>query len=334
MSHVTGIFAYFKTKKRAFYNNDFVWSARSVNKTLKSLFKPDKKYYLGLDQSTTCTGITITDEEYSFAVLLDFARKSTDVETYKFQLKNLVTLLVSDLELKQIIIEQPLYIKGNHATSVLMDLKKYIKSWRNDIPEFYQVPFDTIFPQQWKEVVVNKKKGKYRTSSKAATAADICDMFPLLEEYRLTCPAKDFDSFDAFGIVYGYRRQHYSQDGNDLNYGSISYYKKIHVFLKYLPEDKLKDKEVIGAWLYKEGLFEEVGYNPKFSFYENIALMCTKYNISYFVVDPSLEVNMFWETSEIPLANHKFVCIAVRKGYLNDKKLHAAIENIGNYFYM
>lgn len=333
MSLVTGVFGYLDTGKKAVMEAQYNVMAKAVNEELHNIFDGNARFVLSLDQSTTCTGICIQDTQQKVICILDFMRLQTNKETYIEELRRLLSFMVKNLRLSLIVIENPLPIntKGN---ATLKALARTIKDWKNDIPEFYGVPFDTILPQQWKAKVLNKKKGKHRSAVKAEIAKDVCDIYPILDSYRTKCLATDFDSFDATGIMIGYLAQHFSTDGDKRNFGSAVYNSKIHVFLKYVPVDDVEDDSVLLLNIPKKSPIMHLKYNEDYSFYDNLRMVCSQYEIGSFVItDTLLFVNMLWESNLEFKRGFRFVCVVTRQGYFTQKQLEKAKEQ-NNYFYM
>ena len=334
MSLVTGIFCFLDNGKYAIMEDNFMVFSNSVNQQLRKMFDDNERYYLSLDQSTTCTGISIRNTEETVLCQMDFMRLQTPKEVYFTQLEKLVSHLVKDLRLSLIVIENPIPVKNSKATPVLFKLAKDIKGWKDSIPEFYGVPFDTIYPQQWKEKVLDKKKGKYRYGVKAEIAKDVSDIFPLLNNYRVRCLACDFDSFDATGIMSGYLRQHFDEDGNKVNFGSAVYNSKMHIFVKYLPSIEIKNTNLIMEGIPKKMPIEMLQYNSDKSFYDNLRMACSGYPVSCFSINDQLTyLNMLWESKESFNRNYNFVCVVARQGYMTESQLRKA-QKTNTYFYM
>lgn len=334
MSLVTGTFCFLEDKKSAEWEDNHIAFSRAVNEQLTKMFDDNERFYLSMDQSTTCTGISIRNTRETILCQMDFLRLNTPKELFIEQLYKLVSNLVRDLRLSLIVIEKPLPVKHSHATSVLNALAREITSWKNQIPEFYGVPFDTIFPQQWKEKVLDKKKGKHRYNVKAEIAKDVCDIFPMLNRYRKKCLATDYDSFDATGIMSGYLRQHFAEDGSKINFGSAVYNSKMHVFIKYVPHSEIDNTNMLFEGLPRKCPMETVIYNKEHSFYDNLRMICSQYEIGNFVVnDELLFIDLLWESKVQYRKGYSFVCVVTRQGYLTERQLEKA-QKSSSYFYM
>ena len=334
MSNASGVFALVKENKCAYFSSDYLTASNAVNTAIKKSQSPDARFELSIDQSTTCTGICISNTDSTFYALIDFQRLNTDKELYKSQLRKLISELVKGLRINLTVLEKPLNIKHSKATPVLRDLHKNIKGWKFDIPELYDAKMDSILPHQWKVKVMDKSKGTGRTGDKSAIAEDICEIVPVVNGYRKRCPATDYDSFDALGILLGYKAQHYSKDGKLINFGSAVYNSSMHIFIKYLPKALLYNKEAIIDNIPVNGDLPILQYNTEHSFYDNVKMCCGSYDYSSFVVNtPQILMNLLWETGEEFRPDHGFVCVIVRQGAITKKNLEYAKER-NTYLFM
>lgn len=144
MSNASGVFALVKENKCAYFSSDYLTASNAVNTAIKKSQSPDARFELSIDQSTTCTGICISNTDSTFYALIDFQRLNTDKELYKSQLRKLISELVKGLRINLTVLEKPLNIKHSKATPVLRDLHKNIKGWKFDIPELYDAKMDSI----------------------------------------------------------------------------------------------------------------------------------------------------------------------------------------------
>lgn len=337
MSIASGIFAFTNPKKSVLFESDYMAIGKSINKALRQNFNDSDRFEIGIDQSTTCTGICITDSANTCYSLVDFRRLDTDKELYKAQLKKLVSEIVKDLRISLIVIEQPLNKRYSKATPVLRDLFKYIKGWKYEIDELYDAKLDYILPQQWKAKVLDKTKGTGRSAVKSEIAQDVCDKVPVLNRYRKVCPATDYDSFDATGILIGYKLQKYTNDGKAINFGSAVYNYKMHVFVKYLPKELLNNKQAIIDYLPINKDIEDfpiLEYCNDHSFYDNIKMCCANHDCSALIIrSVPLTVNLLWETGEKLRANHIFVCVVMKQGATTDRRIQES-SKVVPYFHL
>lgn len=337
MSNASGIFAFVNPQKSVLFDSDFLTIGRSINKALKQNFTDSDRFEIGIDQSTTCTGICITDTQNTCYCLVDFKRESTDKDLYKVQLKKLVSEIVKGLRINLIVFEKPLNKRFSKATPVLRELFGFIKSWKLEIDELYDAKSDSIFPHQWKAKVLDKSKGTGRTAIKSEIAIDICDKIPVLNRYRIVCPAKDFDSFDATGILMGYKLQKYTSDGKAINFGSAVYNYKMSVFLKYLPKELIYNKQAIIDYLpINKDIknFPILEYSDEHSFYDNIKMCCANYDCSALVIKSTQQtINLLWETGEDLRPGNLFVCVVLKQGFTTNKRIASASEKVP-YFHL
>jgi hypothetical protein len=213
--------------------------ASDIHITLPS----DKKLLVGIDQSSTCTGIAVADWDFSIVMLIDFKKDSNNKEAFYRDLKKFIIRLIANKNIVYFVSEKPIPAKNQrYASQVLMELRGRLDSWVEEIPELQNCIVDSMFPQSWKSLVMDKSKGTGRTSKKECIAEDLCDIFPEFRSYALMHTSKDLDAFDALGILLGYRRYAYTVEGIPMICGTIEKRHKTLVCYRYLDAEKLKDK--------------------------------------------------------------------------------------------
>lgn len=182
------------------------------------------EWIIGIDPASKFTGLAMVDTTLQFIILLDCKRDDKqDPESYFKELFYLIKRLVSGKKIVLTINEKPFKSKYNRAGYVLIALRGKIESWVREIPELAASKFVQIFVNTWKSRVVDKGKGSGRYNEKGAVAEDLCDMFPALVHYYESCTQGDLDSFDALGIVIGYRRCAYTERGAERIFGDKEY---------------------------------------------------------------------------------------------------------------
>ena len=163
-------------------------------------------YDVSLDQSSTCTGIAIVSVDNNIRIILDCMRDTGDRDEFYRELYRVLKKIVHGQKIRHIICENPPPVQGQkYSSRLLLELLGRISAWVEEIPELRAAEFGKIFPQSWKPFIINKEKGKGRDKVKALIAEDICDILPEFNTYRERHVSKDYDGFDAMGILLGYR---------------------------------------------------------------------------------------------------------------------------------
>lgn len=233
---------------------------------------PNMVWDIGIDQSTSCTGVTIMNVDETMAGTFDIHRDRS-LEDYVFyrELKQFLTRLVANKKVRILVFEKPVpNQRFRNAQRVLYELKGRLEEWVYDIPELESAAiFDSIFPHSWKPLVMDKSKGPNRSNNKLEIARDLIDKFPALREYGLSYPYTDYDGFDSLGILTGFKKYAFNAVGMEQIHGTIEKRHIAAVF--YYAADKDKN--------FKE-VFEEA-----FSYYHEFAslweMKFLAYNLRY-----------------------------------------------------
>lgn len=179
------------------------------------VLKSGIKYRMAIDQSTTCTGIAIQDVNKDITILFDFKRDSTDKEGFYRDLKFFIKKIIHGVDLQYFVYEKPIYTPNQRYTSrMLIELSGRVMEWKDEFEELQgDTVVDCVFPQTWQSLVVDHSKGKNRMRKKECIADDLCDLFPEFRGYLDMHYSKDLDAFDALGILTGYEKYAYTEDG-------------------------------------------------------------------------------------------------------------------------
>lgn len=258
----------------------------------------DAAWKIGVDQSTRCTGVALKSDDCKFVVLMDLRRDHAESrDTFYRSLKYFFRRLAKGNKFSLIVNEKPVPAKFRNSQEILRELLGRLNEWIDDIPEFSGVKHAAVFPQVWRSLVVDKSKGKKRSNIKSEIAADIVDMYPGLESYYMNYPDSGYDSFEALGILDGYLRYAYDDDGMELICGTIEKTHHALVCFDWVDNERLRSnylQDVFGdaIWCYKPLLLK---YNRRYSFYENVR-MASSNHPAVFTIVPRDELQAFqWE---------------------------------------
>lgn len=163
-------------------------------------------YDVALDQSTSCTGVTIKSVDETFILVLEVVNCGTQSLFMINSLKRILEMLLTGKELRYVIIEEPLpFIVGRHnakLTSLKNDLIKFFKS---DCFSINNQPL--IKPQSWRAGLI-KKDNPHAKNSKEACVFEVLRVYPLMSNFiEITHnPTNDsgYDGFESLGILIGY----------------------------------------------------------------------------------------------------------------------------------
>lgn len=277
-------------------------------------FKNDRKYWLSLDQSTTCTGVYFTDEVQSFHLLLDLTRTSTPKEEFFRQLKFFLIRLVSGKNIEIFLMEDVPNTDDRHTKYVLRELKRLIESWRTQIPELDRAIHESVLPQTWKKEIINKSKGTGRGSSKRKMAEDLCDRLPELKKYLEVYNGEGYDCFDACGIAYGYIMSRHTSEGQRKIMGPLNRGFVYEAF--YVGESKIEGlKNIIN--LFTSAGIEVVTrvWNDDYGVRDNYRMASGSDTVTItYITDDKLRTRLLWEFDLS--VNESYFCVIVRKVHI------------------
>ena len=177
-------------------------------------------YIVAFDPSTSCTGIAAISLNRDFYALFDVRNDLQSKDNFFRDIFRFIYQLFATQRAPLIIHEH--MPPQRYANGVaLLELEGALKEWIKRIPGFDQSRVEKILPQSWKTFVVDpnkpgdyvKGKKKRRCDCKNLIAEDVTALYPLLDPYLRCTPAKDYDSFDAMGIIHGYLDYAYDEQG-------------------------------------------------------------------------------------------------------------------------
>lgn len=312
-------------------------------KNFNLILKKDIPWYIGLDQSTSCTGVALKAADRSFVILLDVIRDTVaPKEEYFRDLHKLLIRLVRDQQIDIIVNEKPVPTeKKKYARQVLTEFLGRLNAWIDDIPELENAQHGALFPQTWKSLVMDKSKGKNRSKIKAEIAADLVDRYPALDYYYRFMHTDDYDAFDALGILEGYIAYAFTPDGYAQIHGSKETSHVSLVLYDWIDWDsRLSFEENIENAL--DGNLEIfqpyiLRYNENHSLHDNIRMASSNYDCTATII-PQKELQPFkWKYGIDPADTTKaLMALILRRGRFsvglvnNAKKVYTWNEEVFN----
>lgn len=254
-------------------------------------------YDIGLDQSSSCTGIFIKSVDSRIRIIIDVKRDTGDPYTFYRELKGFLKKLVKGQKIRHVICEDPPPVQNQrYTTKFLNELLGRVSEWMEDIPEFQNAEFNKILPQSWKALVMDKSKGKNRSKNKECIAEDICDIYPEFNSYRDYHFSKDYDGFDACGILTGFLRYSYTDNGTGIRMiaGTKKSRGKAYYAYRYIPVELANKPECINDFLGETKLlFGNIpfyAFNYSKSVIDNIKIAGSNFK-SCFTIAPEKELS-------------------------------------------
>lgn len=252
---------------------------------------------VGFDQSTSCIGLSIKDAMGNMKIICDLHNDKLQPDEFFFEEVRafLRRTFTDNLKIDLIASEAPPpSTKSSYTRDLLNKLHGRITEWCAVIPCFSRARYVTIYPQTWKARVPNTHEGMRtidrNNKSKLAMAEDICTLNPLFTEYKDNYLFKDYDGFDAYGIISGAEQVALTDDGYPKIYHIKEKQHKSLVAYKVFTEEQLRDDSdcVLRMFgLEKQSVFDEtlfdvlkphyVAFNDdkKYNLHDNIVMAST-----------------------------------------------------------
>jgi hypothetical protein len=208
----------FSNKPFACYYNGKVYKLEWLHSpNLKSDYSVD----IGIDQSSSSTGICIQSKDLMF--LTELPRDDMSVNEYKRALKKELHVLLKTLSVRHFVFE-----KHRHITpleNVINEITSVIKSYTK-VYDKHEVKIAGIAPPVWRKGFFKESEMadiKYtREFIKDACVNQAIVENPALEKFK-AFSHKDFDAYEAYGIINGYMRLNYADDGTRIVNTSMEY---------------------------------------------------------------------------------------------------------------
>lgn len=288
---------------------------------------PECKWQLGIDQSTSCTGIALRDLEGQFLILLDIKRdRALAREEYFRELHFFLKRIARGMTFTLVVNERPVPGKYRSSGDVLREFLGHLNEWIISIPELSLARHESIYPQTWKSLIVNKSKGKNRSNIKSEVALDVVDIYPDLQIYYNGYRLTDYDSFDALGILEGFCRYAFDSSGNELIHGSVEKRHVSFVCYKWVSLQDIKDnaRQALFGDALSDLELTSLMYNERYDMHTNIRMASSNYDAIVTVI-PTKELQPFqWRFGiDITDRQHALVMLVFRKAALRVSECEA-----------
>lgn len=175
------------------------------------------KVYVGLDQSSSCTGLYIRDDSGN-KFMTEFVRGDVPVSKYNRVIVETLKNILKDVDVRLFVYEEHgRNISGldNIINEVTDALKGYSKVLRYRNVETYGV-----LPGVWRKGLLQNEEletGSFRREAiKEICYQKIVSMYPELSKFRKYCHSSDLDCYEAAGILEGSLNLLYAPDGNKI----------------------------------------------------------------------------------------------------------------------
>lgn len=283
---------------------------------------PSKTYDIGIDQSTSCTGIAICPLDKSFIAVIEVLNVNFD-SYYKVQLRNFLKTILRDIPIRYFIMEEPLGYLTGKRNKVLSDLKKYLEEVKYDLDVNH---FDTTSPPSWRHGLMPEKvQGDRR--KKATVIATLLDMYPGFSNLLPYCN-EDTDGLEALGIIIGYKARHGVDEVGLKIIGPKNTRKQAISFFKYVDVSSGDYESIMSEALRVpklvttgRGEVKVKTYNEEGNIYVN-AKMSLVDPFTFTIVTDELDViSTLIRMGQSPRPNHMLFMFTVHKKYYSDSMI-------------
>lgn len=177
---------------------------------------------VGIDQSSSSTGICIQSPDLLFLTELPREIGIMSVIEYKRALKKELDCLLRTLDVRHFIYEKHKHITPlNSVINEITDtLKTYTRSLDKD-----SVKIVGVAPPVWRKGFFSSGayEGEYtREAVKIGCVEQAIREQPNIEKFK-DFSHKDYDAFEAYGIINGYMRMNYAEDGTRIVNTTMDY---------------------------------------------------------------------------------------------------------------
>lgn len=286
----------------------------------------DKSWRVGIDQSTSCTGVAAISSDGEYVVLIDIRRdKTLSKEIFYKELHYFLKRFFHNQKIEMLVIEKPVPSKFRSAGGVLTELKGHLEAWFADIPELDNTIYDSLYPQSWKSLVIDSSKGKNRFNDKSAIAEDLSDMYPCLRYYFTTYPYTDYDSFDALGLIVGYLQYAYDKNGVRQICGTKE---KTHTSLACYKWVSLEELSNGVPSILKEAYFvfhpKFLSFNNKYDLADNARMASSNNDAIITLLPEYTNYTLQWKYGfDVSESNHVMLMLVIRKGAFSSGEIGA-----------
>lgn len=287
-----------------------------------------KVYDIGIDQSTSCTGIAICPLDESFVSILEILNFDRDAY-YVPQLCNLIRKMFNDINIRYLIMEEPLGYVSGRRNSTLTKLKKTLVPLKDELEPDH---FDTILPPAWRHGLM-PKAGVGDRRKKETVVNAIIELYPQFKDF-LPYSNGDYDGIEALGILLGYKARHGIDNSGGLKIiGPTNTRKRAVAFFKYLPLNDDASKYVnegmdfVRRYIHHKEKLNFKSYNEEHNLYNNVK-MCLVDNYSCTIVSDDLDlVAACIELKIVPKPNHFMLMFVANANKVSDSMVRDLYYN-------
>lgn len=169
--------------------------------------EPNKYYSIYMDQSTTCTGLTLKALDNSHLIMFEIIRDKGDTaDNYISKFEDVLAVLGSNYNIIEIIYEEPIKGKSFKTERVLIQLEGTIKKLPKYYSRFKHTRINSIHVTSWRSHLahyIGLSKQSLTDNLKYDIASHVKKIFPWCNLYGVPY-GKDYDVYESLGIMTGW----------------------------------------------------------------------------------------------------------------------------------
>lgn len=284
-------------------------------------FPTNKVYEIGIDQSTTCTGIAFKSTDNEIVLQMEFYSKYLGSEDiYLSHLRELLRALCKGRRIDLVVLEKPVIGGWASARSKLLPFARKVKDIVGEIPEYRGKKVEWIQKNVWTSMIRNKSKGKGRANNKREIAIDTYEMFPYSETMFKWSRDKDYGAMEALGILEGFKLKYRKTEGilDNAKVGS-------HMGAIFLYGEEGKVLEQFGVlvrdWVaFSREKLQYRSYNAENRLHENVKMCDAGESASVFQLNNNIDlISVLFEFDLNIIPNARMVILVTAKRNISKK---------------
>ena len=278
------------------------------------------KIRIGIDQSSSQTGIAVKKSNGEFLCLLDFVNEShLNYGLYKAMLGLKIEQIFGNCDVEICVIEK-MWGGNKKSYEMLSNLGDFLIGFKYILPGWRDAEVASILPNVWRSAYLadSRYKGMFtKDKVKIAARNEGIRRYPYLTEYSHTLEGLGHinDSFDALGILEGYEAKTFSSDGSIRKVANtISATNHNYKYLVWVESSRYDLTDFMDEYSPRRQHIE-YEYNCDFPFYENVRKVTSVTNkIVYMrITEDAVKIQLMWNQSKLYRRSDKMYLIGWRE---------------------
>lgn len=259
------------------------------------------KLRIGIDQSSSQTGMAIKKESGELVCLIDFVNTSSlPFGLYKAMLGMKIEQIFNSANVSICVLEK-MWGGNRKAYDMLTNLADFLSGFKYILPGWAEAEVSSILPNVWRSAYLKgpEYKGRFtKDKVKLAAVEEGIKRYSVLYEYAYLHKEGSHynDSFDALGILEGYEEKTFSKDGTIRKVANtIATTNHMFDYKIVLTDNVELAKESASENSYGRDVVE-FEYNTEFPFYENMrkATSVTNKAVVMRITDSVAKIQLMW----------------------------------------